>query len=446
MRDTETTRGRKRWGVYATGGAIALSAAGALWVGRDGASVDGSTSSADGDDERPAPARCGTTVVATSLPETPAPPFVAPRSTLVVVAQAPVDGLVRLADARLPRTLDAATRRPVGAAGELSYRVTRGRPSVRIREEELIVDVPISAAVEICKPLGPLCPTYGRCQPQLSSRTVLNLRPGADWILPPPSLAVTVGSGCTVAGIDATARVVEAAATGKRRAQAEVNAALKQLPSLVDRGVAWLSRPRQLGASAGCWRLRPTEVNLRLPTTTEGTLTVGATLAGTVGPAACDDQEIAVPRPPLALREDQGPDEGALRWARVLPFVDLKRQLDAADVDGVATVHAVRPHGMKVAMDVTFDGATCGRTWIVATPRRRGAILELASDMPEVTFTVPIDAAPAPTTELDALEDLPGLSVTAAWRTLDPELAVTPDGIATIVGQSHFVREYIRTL
>jgi len=373
---------------------------------------------------------CETTIDSVDLPLEPAPPFEPPASTLLVEASLPLAALASEVDARLPKTLDAGNRKPIGAAGEITYQVTRGSPSVTVKDGSLVVDIPISADVEVCKPLGPLCPTYGRCQPKLSSRTTLPLEPKSDWTLEGATVKVTVSQGCRVAGLDVTDEVEKAAAKGQRRAQDQIAAAMKKGAAALKEQMGRLTKPLPL-APGQCVLVRPNAARHRPLTESRGQLQLGVAIEGSIATADCD----AATKDPVELPPiEQGPlGEGRIHLVNIVPYAELLTAFTAERPEGVE-LHALRAHGSDLAIELTLSGDVCGRTWAVVKPRLEGSQLRLEAVSPIVTLSTPLTLEPWPGLErLDAVE---GLTATPALEERPTQLVVTPKGLAIIRARS----------
>src|SRR5690606_37494711 len=96
-----------------------------------------------------------------------------PSSRIVLTASVDKPQLLREIASHIPETLATAKRRPIGTPGEVSYTVTRGSVDSSIADGAFHVTTLANASIEICKPVGPFCVTYGRCQPVLATTVSL---------------------------------------------------------------------------------------------------------------------------------------------------------------------------------------------------------------------------------------------------------------------------------
>lgn len=395
----------------------------AWWLSRDPKPSPAPASSAT----TSSPRQCATTIASTWVPPEAAPPFEAPRSNLVVEAQVPLVALTEVVDAKLPKVLDGAQRKPIGAPGEITYQVTRGKPVLSVKKGALLVDLPIMASVEICKPLGPICPTYGRCQPTVSSRTTLPLEPTADWKLKGAAVAVSVQTGCSVAGLDATAEVKKAAETGRRRAQGQIATALKRGEAELKKQVARLARPIALTADT-CVRVAPDAVRYQPVVEVDGHLRLAAAVEGRLSRVACDAAPAEAPALPPLSRAELG--EPALRLVTTIAYDDLRAALHEHRPEGVAAVHAVRAHGNDLAVEVTLEGQTCGRTWVVMKLEGKKGRLVLAASSPVPELAAPWTLDPLPS--LERLNAIDGVKARQDLSEVPPQWVVTDDGVAVV--------------
>ena len=303
--------------------------------------------------------------------EEPEPPI----SRVVVELSVAETALERLLDARIPKGLGSATRQPIGAPGEVSYTVSRGTPDVALVGDTLVVKVPVHAAVEVCKPIGRLCPIYGSCQPQLVATSRVALALGEDYAIAPPTVDVSVTRGCRIAGFDVTGEVQSAAAGARRRAERQIQAAIPDVRALLEDAMKALARP--LAVDDGrCVRVVPRAVRHGAPKSADGMLQARYQVEGTVEDAACDARFDPPELPRLtALR-------GAVRSSelvtRRLLQGELADRLEPSAPTGVeARVLRVRPHrtsaGARLAVELELGGGTCGRLWGLGEPRIEGS-------------------------------------------------------------------------
>ncbi len=80
----------------------------------------------------------------------------------------------------------------------------RGGFDLRVAGSTLELHAPISAEAELCKELGPLCVTYGRCSPRFDARVSAPAIVGPGFSLPRARVEVTLTRSCSVLGFDAS--------------------------------------------------------------------------------------------------------------------------------------------------------------------------------------------------------------------------------------------------
>lgn len=386
----------------------------------------------------------------------------APTSRVVVELAVAEAALERILDARIPKGLGAATRQPIGTPGELSYSVSRGEPDATLVGDTLEVKLPIVAAVEVCKPIGRLCPIYGTCQPSLVATTRVPLRLGEDYAVDPPTVEVRVTRGCRIAGFDVTGEVQSAAAGARRRAEREIAAAIPDVRALLDEAMKALARPVAVDDER-CLRIVPRAVRQGDPTSREGTLGASLELEGTVEDAPCDARFPAPELPRLARRRGPArPSELVTRHLVGGELADRLRPRGPAEVD--LRPLRVRPHrtaeGPRLALEIEVDGPTCGRLWALGDPHLDDDALVLrelepTSDAPAglldgIELAMEgvgeddlarrlVDRLRAASSGL-AVEELAELALRIDLGAVDAQAAVTADGVAIVTRASGRLR------
>ncbi|MBN2196678.1 MAG: DUF4403 family protein [Polyangiaceae bacterium] len=299
----------------------------------------------------------------------------APDSQVTVTASVTTQRLQRELAAEIPEVI-ASGEEHVGAPGRLSYVVRRGPLSPSLSGDDLLITTTVSVSAQICKPFGPLCVVYGRCNPTLVARAGLPLVLGADYALGKSKVTVAVAQGCTVAGFDATSEVRraggEAAAETKRRID-------RELPDLRPEIAArWGELHRTVALDdRDCLRIVPLTVTQTHPKLAEEVLTSGATVTGRLSlERPCTTSEATVPPlPPLATSDELGPGI-RLEILVVVPWSEVGAAFDRAVGGGEdhtprsVEVRGARVDGeSRVVLGVVSARARCGtRSWAMAEP------------------------------------------------------------------------------
>ena len=293
-----------------------------------------------------------------------------PPSRLVIELAVAETALERILDARIPKGLGSASRQPIGAPGEVTYTVSRGAPDATLAGDTLEVKVPIHAAVEICKPIGRLCPTYGACQPNLVATTRVPLRLDEDYGIEPPKVEVRVTRGCRIAGFDVTDEVQRAAAGARRRAERQIAMAIPDLRATMTRATGLLSRPVAVGQDR-CLRITPEAISQGAPTSRKGMLETSFEVRGTVEPTPCDARFPSPTLPPLGRFDGRvAPSELVTREPLAADVLEILKPSAPAGVE--VRLLRIAPHrtpaGPRLALEVELEGRACGTLWAIAAP------------------------------------------------------------------------------
>src|SRR5690606_34028340 len=133
------------------------------------------------------------------------------RSRLTLLGELSERQLLAELAAHIPGTLAQAKRRPIGAPGEVTYTVKRGALDSSVDNGVFHFVTLANAEIEICKPLGPFCVTYGRCQPVLATTVSMPLSLTRDFAWQRATSKVHAERGCRIAGFDVTERLTSIA-------------------------------------------------------------------------------------------------------------------------------------------------------------------------------------------------------------------------------------------
>jgi hypothetical protein len=284
--------------------------------------------------------------------------------------------------ARVPVVLAQANRQPVGAAGEATYRVTRGGFDVRLtRDDRLAASTPVDVELELCKSFGPVCIVYGRCRPRLQATVSVPALIGPDYSIGKSRAAVDITRSCAIFGTDVSGYLLDAARRETSRLEREVDASMPAPRTYVAAAIRLATLPVAITTTT-CIRADPQRIVEQRPRGKGSELTTRlAVLGGVRVEQPCDNatpQPNERPVPPLEV-VDTLPEGIAIDvpirvgWDAV--STDLTRSLaeSNASADPVRiirvrakpTTRTARP---AVALAVTVDGPVCGDAWLVAEP------------------------------------------------------------------------------
>lgn len=333
---------------------------------------------------------------ATALPAAPPAlenpgPVAVPTSRLALRAEVSFDRIAREVERQVPTSLASAAKKPIGAPGRVTYQVTRGRPEVGLSGTDLDIRFVANASVEVCKPLGPLCPVYGSCSPSLNVRTKIPLAIGEDYALGKSSVGLDVARPCAIVGLDVTDKMMQAAEGASRDAKKKVDESIPPIRPLAARAWADAQKPLPL-PQGGCVTLRPERLSSTRPRAESGALVLSFAVMGQVSlHETCPAEAAARPTPLPPLERADGSDETSVLFAvATVSWGDVEKALASALVDagGPSAPSAlsirgvgVRGHradsGAVVALRLTLEGEACGDLWVLARPVVEGEAIVL---------------------------------------------------------------------
>ncbi|HEU5074120.1 MAG TPA: DUF4403 family protein [Polyangiaceae bacterium] len=314
-----------------------------------------------------------------------------PDSQLVVkgdVGEAEVLGLIA---AQIPGTLAHEKDRHIGTPGRVTYTVTRGALDSSVRDGTFYVTTLANAQIEVCKPLGPFCVTYGRCQPVLATTVSLPLALNADYGFQSLSTNVRAERGCQIAGFDVTPRLVSLARSNLDAIEQRIERSLPPVKPWAERVWQLSQNPLFLDARH-CLRATPKRF-VQTPakqTSTGYEVGVGVDLTLEL---TTECERTAAPLPLAPLETDPEPAERpALRVAQRVDVASASKQLTesarAAFGNGErverVTLHTATIAGANaILLEAELSGVTCGTAWLKAglKPTPRGALT-----LADVTF------------------------------------------------------------
>jgi len=306
------------------------------------------------------------------------PAVQAPESHIAVDVAIDTHRLGRELSRHVPVVLAQARDRNVGAPGQATYVVRRGGFHFGISGNNLLVETPIHAHIAVCKPIGPFCPEYGHCSPELLSTVRLPLALDRNYTLGRSRVGVSVTRGCVLRpiGVDVTPQLRDMARQQSGGIQRRID---RSVPSLrPEAKAAWelLDLPIALGSTL-CARVTPTRLVQSKPSLSHDTLSTRLAVFGRLGVEEPCSEQPADPHRPLPPPEldDHAPSDVQLDvpihmdWSDV--STDLGRSLAGP---GRPRITGVRARGAEVdgqglvALEVTLDGAVCGDVWLVGQP------------------------------------------------------------------------------
>ncbi|MBW2459856.1 MAG: DUF4403 family protein, partial [Deltaproteobacteria bacterium] len=134
------------------------------------------------------------------------PRALVPESRVTLDLGVTVERIERELSERIPTVLDKGSR-GIGRAGRLGYVVRRGPFAVTLEGDRLVVSTTVTVNAQVCKPLGPFCPTYGSCSPKLLTRVSVPLVLEPDYRLGEAQVSIDIERSCSIAGFDATPQI-----------------------------------------------------------------------------------------------------------------------------------------------------------------------------------------------------------------------------------------------
>lgn len=322
----------------------------------------------------PARAHCSERLTGTAPALEPASTAELPNSQVVVGARVTEAELLAQIAAQIPSTLAHEKDRPIGTPGRVTYTVTRGALDSSLTSGTFQVTTLANAQIEVCKPLGPFCVTYGRCQPVLATTVSLPLELSADYGYPPLSTSVRAERGCQIAGFDVTPRLMSLAKSNLDAIEKRIERSLPPLKPWAERVWQLSQNPLFLDARH-CLRATPKRFVQAPPRETSAGYQVGVGIDFTLElTTECERSAGPLPLAPLATDPTLS-ERPALRVAQRVDVASATKQLtesarqafgDGEKIERV-TLHTATIAGTNsVVLETELSGATCGRTWLTA--------------------------------------------------------------------------------
>jgi len=296
-------------------------------------------------------------------------------STLVVTGRVPLSRVADEIATHVPKVVASGTRKPIGAPGEATYRVTRGGFSVKLVGGDLVVRTPLSVRAQVCKPLGPLCPTYASCSPQLLATARVPMTLGPRLEVGNSRVDVSVTRPCSIAGIDVTSRMMKVASRQTAKVQRQID---RSIPSLAKpAGEAWrlMHTSASLGGDA-CLRITPKSWAQAPPKTEDGALVVQLGVTGALEvlgecPAATGGPDAEPKALPKLAKVESLPERGSVQVAVRADWESAKAALlgalraPSAVVDARVRTSEIEGRGV-LALGLTLHGEQCGEIWLAS--------------------------------------------------------------------------------
>ncbi len=369
-----------------------------------------------------AEASCGTRF-GKSLPnlETLAP-VKDPPSVMRLAVRVSTEQLGREIDKNVPRALGSAKRQPIGSAGEVTYDVSRGPFAFALRDDRLVLSTPVTARVSVCKPLGPLCPTYGRCSPRLTTTAKVPLMVDTSYALAKPKVSYTIDAGCSIVGVNVTSKIRELADSRMVAVRQQIAKAMPDVASLAQKGHERMSEP--LPFEGGCAQIRVDGIEQARPRLEAGNLLLRAVARGHVSVSATCGETTKLPMPSIVDLEAN---------AVIPPVSELRVGFDVSDDELTAGLRSIVGKEISPGTRVTNVGWRSGRlegkpTFVVSLTvegRSCGVVhvlTDLVADLKTRTIALTHLQPGEPLEGLDALEQirvpLPALA-TSTIRAMD---------------------------
>lgn len=323
---------------------------------------------------QPARATCSDRISGEAPALEPATPAEPPDSQVVVGAYVAEAELLAQIAAQIPSTLAHEKDRPIGTPGRVTYTVTRGALDTALKDGTFLVTTLANAQIEVCKPLGPFCVTYGRCQPVLATTVSLPLALGADYDYPPLSTSVRAERGCQIAGFDVTPRLTSLAQSNLGAIEKRIERSLPPLKPWAERVWQLAQNPLFLDARH-CLRATPRRF-VQAPAKETGAgyqVAVGVELSVALT-TECERDDVAVPLAPLATAAALS-ERPALRVAQRVDVASATKQLtesvrgEFGNGERLArlTLHTATTSSKNgIVLEAELNGATCGTAWLRA--------------------------------------------------------------------------------
>lgn len=297
-----------------------------------------------------------------------------PSSRIVLTASVDKPQLLREIASHIPETLATEKRRPIGTPGEVSYTVTRGSVDSSIADGAFHVTTLANASIEICKPLGPFCVTYGRCQPVLATTVSLPFFLDEDFGWPDLTASVRAERGCSIMGFDVTPRLTSIARDNLGGVRQRIEQSLPPVKPWASRLWDLVHTPIFLDKDH-CLRGEPKRFVQSPPQETPSgyALRLGLELELELS-RECREERAKLPLAPLAT-EPSLPNPSPLSLTQTISSAAIEAQLrqqvpkrfgKGERIKSIAVSSWQRGDENRLLLGVELDGVTCGTVWLSA--------------------------------------------------------------------------------
>lgn len=294
--------------------------------------------------------------------------FDVPSSEAFLEIDVSVAELVRLVDTVAPRELAREKDLPVGAPGRATFVVRRGAPRFSADGETLRVDVPVSADIEVCKPLGGVCLRYGQCSPEFLASFTTVAHPDARGAWPAPRASIRATKRCVI-GLDVTEELTARARGELVGVERRIRKFWPNLQKQLEQNRGQLAAPFELG-SAACFRPSPAQILFRGLRVDNQRLRFGVGIRGRLEPS-CEAEATTPPAPSVELFEPTAPSHVWLPflWSPEQLNEELGRRVTGA-LEPNLRVDAARAglRSERLLLELTLSGTTCGTITALVEP------------------------------------------------------------------------------
>lgn len=300
--------------------------------------------------------------------EEPAPAL----SRLHFSAQLPEVELVQWVEKQIPPRLAQAKNQPVGAPGQATYRVDRGRPQISADGKNLRLTLPVQANIEVCKPLGTVCLRYGQCEPSFEVEFTQSLDLGSSYKWPTPRGRVQAKKRCVI-GLDVTSQITKLAEAEVKKIEKQIQKQLPPLEPLVRELLSNTLAPLPEQGSA-CLHMDAEKVNFSAPRKQGEQFLLGWGVEGHLArQESCSPGKEKKKLPPLQLKSVEK-EEVALWVETELLFSQWEQEINQAlrgRPEERLRIMQVRVHPASsgVLFELEVRGSLCGSVWVEAAPQ-----------------------------------------------------------------------------
>lgn len=225
-----------------------------------------------------------------------------PRSSFGVSAAVKEAVLLDRLSQEVPTTVAKAKNQSIGAAGRVTYTITRSPFELSTTKEAIILSTHLKGDIEVCKPIGPFCPDYGKCKPSWDVAITLgtNFEGGPEL---QARTKVELSKGCVLqpVGFNATSELEKITRDEARKVRDRINGELSRINQRIEREWQRFARPQKW--SGGCVQWHTDSARYVPPVSKDGILSAEFQVEGWLDRACSledrDDEETTIPFPKL---------------------------------------------------------------------------------------------------------------------------------------------------